>query len=418
MSGPGELLVVSPRFLFPLDQGGKIRTANILRRLRGGAFRITLASPAPAPAAADRFAQETAGVCDRFVSWPEVRASRGRRALAALFDPLPVAAATDRSAAGRRVVGAALAQRPDVVLVDFPHAAVLLPRQLDAASVMFTHNVEAEIFERHAAVARGAWRVLWRSQAGRMRRFEGAALRRFTSVVAVSERDRTALVRDYGLPRVERIDTGVDLEFYAPGLPAPPPPAQGGTVVFTGAMDWRANMDGVAFLLDEVWPLVLRERPRARAVIVGRNPPAALVARAAAAGADWRFTGFVDDIRPHVAEAHAYVIPLRVGSGTRIKAFEAMAMGRPVVSTRVGVEGLEVVEGEHLLIADAAAPFAQAILRLLSRPEEGARLAAAARALVEARFSWAQVARQFEAILLRAREHGRSATPDPASIIR
>ena len=397
-----ELLVVSPRFLFPLDQGGKIRTANILRCMQGGAFRTTLASPAPIDV--ERFAPDIAGVCDRFLSWPETRASRVRRMLAGLVDPLPVAVAADRSAAGQRVVAAALAARPDVVLVDFPHAAVLLPRRLQVPSVLFTHNVEAEIFERHAAVARGIWRPVWHSQARRMRRFEGSALRGFTTVVAVSERDREALVRSYQLTRVERIDTGVDLEFYGPGPPVPAAPADGGTVVFTGAMDWRANIDGVTFLLDEVWPLVRRARPRARAVIVGRNPPETLVARAAAMGADWRFTGFVDDIRPFVAEAHAYAIPLRVGSGTRIKAFEAMAMGRPVVSTRVGVEGLEVVAGEHLLIADDAPAFAQALLRLLDRPQEGAALSAAARALVEARFSWAHVARQFEAILLAARQ--------------
>ncbi len=396
-----ELLVVSPRFLFPLDQGGKIRTANILRRMKGGAFRITLASPAP-PNAPD-FAADTASVCDAFLSWPEPHASRTRRTLAALLDPLPVAVATDRSTAGRRVVAHALAARPDIVLVDFPHAAVLLPARLAVSSVMFTHNVEAEIFERHAAVARGAWKLVWASQARRMWRFERAALRRFTRVVAVSERDRSALVRAYDLQHVERIDTGVDLEFYAPGLPAPSPPSGGGTVVFTGAMDWRANTDGVAFLLDEVWPLVLQVRPQARAVIVGRNPPPTLVERARAAGADWHFTGFVDDIRPYVAAAHAYAIPLRVGSGTRIKAFEAMAMGRPVVSTRLGVEGLDVTPGEHLLIADSAQAFATAILRLLDHPEEGVALATAARALVEARFSWAQVARQFEAILLGAR---------------
>jgi glycosyltransferase involved in cell wall biosynthesis len=174
--------------------------------------------------------------------------------------------------------------------------------------------------------------------------------------------------------------------------------------VFTGAMDWRANIDGIEFLMDEVWPIVTRARPDANAVIVGRNPPADLIAKAKERGLAWEFTGFVDDIRPYVAAGHVYVIPLRVGSGTRIKAFEAMSMGRPVVSTTVGVEGLDVTPGEHFLAADTAESFAASILRLLDDADQRERLAGAARARVEERFSWSHVARQFEAICLRASE--------------
>ena len=145
-------------------------------------------------------------------------------------------------------------------------------------------------------------------------------------------------------------------------------------------------------------PRVVARRPSVAAVIVGRNPPAALVRAAAERGLRWRFTGFVDDIRPEVAAAQVSVIPLRVGSGTRMKAFESMALGRPVVSTTVGVEGLDVVPGRHLLVADTAEAFAAAILRLLDEPGLAGGLAEAARALLEARFSWAQVARQFEAV--------------------
>ncbi len=399
-----RLLVISPRFLFPMDQGGKIRTANILKRMKGGAFELTLASPAPQESV--QFQEDIARVCDAFVSWPEPSASRLLR-VAALLDRAPVAAAADRSSAGRAVIAQALAAKPDVVLVDFPHAAVLLPDgALEPASVIFTHNVEAEIFERHAAVANGLWRLVWREQSRKMRRFEGDALRRFDSVIAVSTRDGKALTALYDLKRVETIDTGVDLDFYgfAHADQAAPFGGSGGTIVFTGAMDWRANIDGIEFLMDEVWPIVTHARPEANAVIVGRNPPADLVAKAKESGLAWEFTGFVDDIRPYVAAGHVYVIPLRVGSGTRIKAFEAMAMGRPVVSTTVGVEGLDVTHEAHYLRADTAEAFATSIVRLLGDGELRERLARAARARVEARFSWSHVARQFEAICLKALE--------------
>ena len=395
-----RLLFVSPRFLFPMDQGGKIRTGNILRGMKGGAFDITLISPAPADHA--RHAAEIAGACDRFVSWPERTVGRMERLLA-MGSRLPVAAATDRSGAGSAVVRDELATRPDVVVVDFPHADVLMPRWIEAASVMFTHNVEAEIFERHASRAKGIWRLVWADQSRKMARLE-QGLTRYDSVVAVSARDQAALVKRYGLQRVEAIDTGVDLDFFAmsPAEAAGDPGTDGGTIVFTATMSWAANVDGIHFLLDEVWPLLLRARPALRAVIIGRNPPAALTEKVRARGLAVELTGFVDDIRPYVAKANVYVIPLFVGSGTRIKAFEAMAMGRPVVSTALGVEGLDVTDEEHFLRADDASAFANAILRLLDDPALGVRLAGAARRLVEDRFSWARVARQFEQICQRA----------------
>ena len=399
MSQRPTLLFVSPRFLFPANEGGKIRTSNILRHMKGGAFRIVLAAPAPSDAS--RFASDIESVCDSFVSWPATPASMLRRVLA-LADGHPVSVATDASTAGSAAIAAALQDRPGVVLVDFIHGAVLAPDRIPGASVLFTHNVEAEIFERHARVATGLRRLVWRDQARKMARFEGDALRRFDRVIAVSARDADVLRSRYGLDRVDRIDTGVDLDFFRPEREPDHPRAQEGTVVFAGVMDSAANIDGIEFLGDQVWPMVVRARPGARAVIVGRNPPAALVAAARQRGLAWTFTGYVDDIRPHVASAHVFVIPLRVGSGTRIKAFEAMAMGRPVVSTTVGVEGLDVEDGVHLLMADDPGAFAAAILRLLDDAELRSRLTQAARGLLEDRFSWSHVAQQVEAICQRA----------------
>lgn len=391
MSRP-RLLFVSPRFLFPLDQGGKIRTVGILRAMKGAAFEIVLASPAPADWRAHAAALES--VCDRFVCWPEPRPGRLGRALA-LAGTLPVAVASDRSGAGAAVVAAELARAPDLVVVDFPHAGVLLPpRPLAMPSVMFTHNVEVEIFERHAAVTRGAWKLVWRREAAKMAAFEQAVLRRFDTVVAVSARDARALAARFGLARVATIDTGVDLDFYAYHAPAP----RAGTVVFSGAMDSRSNIDGVGFLMDEVWPLVAQARPDARMRVVGRNPPQALVDKARRLGLPWEFTGFVDDIRPAVLAGDVAVIPLRVGSGTRLKAFEAMALGRPVVSTTLGMEGLDVTPERHFLAAETAADFAAAIVRLLNDAALRTDVAEAARAELEARFSWTRIGRQFEAI--------------------
>ncbi len=385
------LLFISPRFLFPTNEGGKIRTANILRQMKGGAFHIILASPAPPDVNA--FASDITATCDEFRPWPATPISTPRR-LAALLDPRPVSVATDDTKQGREAVAGALADRPDVVLVDFPHAAVLTPAPFRAPSLCFTHNVEAEIYERHASRATGLMRPIWQNQARKMQRFEGATLRRFDRVIAVSKRDARALETRFGLAAVDPIDTGVDLEYFG----ATPLPATTGTVVFTGVMDSPANIEGVRFLMDQVWPLLLKTHPKARALIIGRNPPDALKA---AAPPSFTFTGTVDDIRPHFAQGDVAVIPLHVGSGTRIKTFEAMAMHRPVVSTTIGVEGLDVVHNQHLLIAEEPHTFAAAIARLLDDTPLRQTLAVNARTLVETRFSWSQVARQFEDICLK-----------------
>jgi len=167
-------------------------------------------------------------------------------------------------------------------------------------------------------------------------------------------------------------------------------------------MDWMANIDGIDYFMDQVWPLVARARPDARFVVVGRNPPAALVARAAARKLNWTFTGFVDDVRPYVRAAHAYVIPLRVGGGTRIKVYEAMALGCPVVSTRIGVEGLPVEAGRQYVEADAPGDMAAALLALLDDNAQRARLSREARGFVERAVMAGSAAKAFEQICQRA----------------
>jgi glycosyltransferase involved in cell wall biosynthesis len=296
---------------------------------------------------------------------------------------------------------ALMASKFDVVVFDFVHATELMPDDLGCASVCFTHNVEAEIFERHAQTTRGTpmgW--VWASQAAKMRRYEREAMRRYTRVVAVSERDAKMLAVDSGKAEVDVIPTAVDLDFFSWAPPAAAP-AQVPTVAFTGSMDWAANVDGVEFFLGEVWPLVLRQIPNARFVVIGRNPPASLQ-RLASATQGVELTGFVDDVRPHVRGAQAFVIPLRVGGGTRIKAFEAMAMGCPVVSTAIGIEGLEVEPDRHYLLRDTPAELAQGVIALLTDAGLRQSLSAQARQVVEQRFGHLAAARVFEAICLKA----------------
>jgi polysaccharide biosynthesis protein PslH len=400
-----RLLFVSTRFLFPADSGGRIRTAEILRNMKGGRFEIVLACPAHESQLREHGAA-VAAVADRLVHWfPRQTGNLAR--MRYLLSELPIPVATDRSDAGQQAIAREIATHPpDVVVFDFPHAAVLAPGQLPCPAVMFTHNVEAEIFARHASVARDPLRRwIWRDQHRKMASFERQALQRFDRVIAVSERDRTELVKGYSLGRVSVIPTGVSLDYFTFA-----PPRGDARAVFVGSMDWLANVDGVEFFMDEVWPLIVKSVPRAELTVVGRAPPAHLIERARARGFAWNFTGRVDDVRPHVQGAAASIIPLRVGGGTRIKAFEAMAMGVPVVSTTIGVEGLEIDPNEHFLLADSAADFAKALVRLLTEPGLGASLAQRARRHVEANFSNTAVARRFEEICAQGIEDWRTRT--------
>ena len=412
-----RLLFISPSFLFPNNTGGRIRTTNVLRGLTGGAFEVTLTGPATAEQQQEWRAQITT-LCDRFEPWaPAPALPRWARAVD-LCRSIPVNVAADRTAVAMQAVQQLLArERLDVVVFDFVHAAVLRPQRVDAATVCFTHNVEAEIFARHATQATNPlMRGIWADQHRKMVRFEREQLRRFTTVVAVSARDAAWFGAQYALQGVETIPTGVDLDYFAWQEPPPVDEARPPHVVFTGSMDWAANVDGMVHFVSEVWPRVRSQRPDARLTIVGRDPPAVLM-QLARASTGVSCSGFVPDVRPFVRDAHVFVIPLRVGGGTRIKAFEAMAMGCPVVSTAIGIEGLDVEPDEHYLLRDSAEEQAAGVLELLGNAVLRLALSRRARACVEQRFGHRVAAQAFEQICLRAMRRRAVAQPSFAEAV-
>jgi sugar transferase (PEP-CTERM/EpsH1 system associated) len=316
-----------------------------------------------------------------------------------LADLLPYAVGKYRSRAFRRRFDALLRERRfDLIVCDFLVPAVNMPPRLPCPSVIFTHNVESEIWRRHAETKRGLARLLYRSQHRRMLRFERRTLGRFDGVLAVSEVDRDTFARLYpGAIRrpVEVIPTGVDTRFFDAGVSAP----ESKSLVFTGSMDWLPNEDAMLFFCSQVLPLIRREEPDVTLSIVGRAPTAAVARLAQQHGVV--VTGRVDDVRPHIADAAAYVVPLRIGGGTRLKIFEAMSMGKAIVSTTVGAEGLPVTDGTHLVIADEPREFADAVVRLLRDVPRRRALEAAARRLVVDHYDWAAVADVFDQALVR-----------------
>jgi glycosyltransferase involved in cell wall biosynthesis len=171
-------------------------------------------------------------------------------------------------------------------------------------------------------------------------------------------------------------------------------------LAFVGSMDWYPNEDAALYLIECILPLIRREMPDVRLSIVGRNPSARL--RQVASTAAVAVTGTVADVRPHMAESAVLVAPLRIAGGARLKIFEAMAMAKPVVSTSVGAEGLPVVPGKHLLIADDPPSFASEVVALIRDAERRKELGAAGLRLVAERYSWPRVTRDFEAACFEA----------------
>jgi glycosyltransferase involved in cell wall biosynthesis len=232
----------------------------------------------------------------------------------------------------------------------------------------------------------------------RMRRLEREQCLRFDHVVAVSGEDAAVFREQYGVKRVSSVPTGVDTDFFRPSGTVSQRPAN---IVFTGSMDWMPNEDGMSFFVEEVLPAITRAVPEVTLTIVGRRPSAKV--RALTEGRPHvTVTGTVPDVRPFLEEAAVVVVPLRIGGGTRIKIYEAMGMERAVVSTTIGAEGLDVTDGRHIVLADDAATFADAVIALLQAPERAAEIGDAAAQHVRTHFGWASVADQFAESCLAA----------------
>jgi sugar transferase (PEP-CTERM/EpsH1 system associated) len=401
-----RILWLNTPLLLPLDKGGKLRTWHLMRHLAQRNHITCISFAEPAQLAAHREGMKA--VCAELVAierregtkeGPRFYASVARH----LLDPVPYAIAQYRSRRYRRAVRDALARGAfDRVVCDFLVPAVNLPERLPCPSVLFTHNVEAEIWRRHAETESNPLRKrLYRTQWRRMLRFEAKTVARFDRVLAVSDVDRDTLQRLYGdrlTAPVSVVPTGVDTAYFTS---TPIDAAAAKRVVFTGSMDWLPNADAVQYFCREILPLIRAAEPETTFTIVGRSPTPAVRRLAEDRGVE--VTGRVEDVRPYLARSAVYVVPLRIGGGTRLKIFEAMSAGRAVVSTRVGAEGLPVEEGRHLLLADTPQDFARAVTTLLQDAAARDAIARDARALVTERFDWAAAALHLESALADTR---------------
>jgi glycosyltransferase involved in cell wall biosynthesis len=385
--------------LHPLDTGGKLRTFNMLREL-SREHRVTFLALVPEGTDPQHLLDGSQYSHEQiWIPWRDAprRSLRGvvaaaRNAVASSL-PFSIEKYHSREMAQRLAAEDARGAH-DLVVCDFLTPAVNFPREkMRTPTLLFEHNVESLIWRRLAENAGGVLaRTYFRAQWQRMLRFEREACARCNGVVAVSDEDAAMLRDEVGLTNVlGSVPTGVDTEHFA-AFPHEPEPR---TLAFLGSMDWMPNIDAMIWFTAEIWPLIKARMPDVRLRIVGRRPPPQI--EALARDPAIHVTGTVPDVRPELARSELMIVPLRVGGGTRIKIFEGMAAGLPVLSTRIGAEGLSITDGENIVLADAPESFADETVRLLTDSALRTRIAANGKRLVVENFSWASVTKAFGA---------------------
>lgn len=269
----------------------------------------------------------------------------------------------------------------DIVQTEFPHMASYDIKS-DAIKIMDAHNVEYSIFKyqwQHAASP--IRKVFYKKEFQKIYREEISACRRQDALLVTSNNDKTTLDKDVpGIPKYI-IPNGVDTEYFIPSTEKLEPHS----LVFTGAMSYIPNCDGILYFLDNIFPLITNSIPSTKLYIVGNKPPKKLLRRASK---NIIITGYTDDIRPYVWKSSVYIVPLRMGSGTRLKVLEALSMKKPIVTTSIGCEGIDVRNDETAIIADKPKDFAEAVIKLLKEPSRSKRLTDNGFELVKKQYDW------------------------------
>ena len=397
-----RILVLSPVLPYPPTWGFVTRVYQFLRLLAAG-HSVTLLTYSNQEDGDDVAALRK--VCDAVHTIPLERSSKRLGQLASLLSPVSYQWRSHYSARMQhRLTELTQKERFDVIQVESSQLACF---DFDPRTVLVLdeHNIEYELLYRaflteSSPVRRGYNWVEFR----KFKREETGAWRRATGVTTTSARE-TEIIRNITNRPTRTVPNGVDVDYFSPSAE----PSDANVIVMTGLMKYRPNVDGAVYFVREVLPLIVAARPQMVFYIVGGEPSEEV---RQLKGPNVVVTGTVPDVRPYVRRAAVFVVPLRMGSGTRLKVLEGLSMHKAMVSTSLGCEGIDVEDGRHLLIGDDPASFARAVLRLLDDPALVGRLAAAGRELVEARYRWESVVREltsfYEELLARPGDGGRT----------
>lgn len=404
-----KILFLTPQLPYPPHQGTTIRNYSLICHL-AGRHTIDLLTFL-APGQPTNCASPLDHLCRRLAHLPQPVRSLRQRAMDTVRTPLPDMALRLESKAMHALVREWLQDGYDIVQIEGiemaqygRHALTTFAATGQRPLLIFDdHNCEYLLQKRNALTdlrQPKRWPAALYSliQWQKLRQYERRLCQQADAVLAVSPVDQQALQRLAPDATVAMIANGIDSEQVKyPLTPFPPHPP---SLLFTGKMDYRPNIDAVLWFAEEVLPLILREVPTVRFQIVGMNPHARLDGLRQHPAIE--ITGAVAEIGSYLHAATVYVVPLRVGGGTRFKVLEAMLHTKPIVSTSLGVEGIAVQDGRELLLADTPRTFAHAVIRLIRDADTGhtlgSKLGTAAHQFVVNAYSWQQIVPQVEAL--------------------
>jgi sugar transferase (PEP-CTERM/EpsH1 system associated) len=386
-----NILLIDEEFPQPLNSGKKIRTYNLTRELSRTASITYLAY---SPSDFDTRALEELGInCVSVV--PPDRRQKGIlfyfRLLQNLFSPLPYIVTSHFTARFQNALEEIVRRKKiDIVICEWTPYAIFVKKFSRCKSIIVAHNIESNIWRRYEENEKSRLRRWYISiQRKKVESFERICFKWVSGAAAVSNDERKQISALNNTIPVEVVDNGVDTHYFAPVDTIPEPH----TLVFSGSMDWRPNQDAALFFADRIFPQIKSKYKNAQFTIVGRTPPASILKLGEIEGIT--VTGTVDDVRTFIAKASLVIVPLRIGGGTRLKILEAMSMRKPVLSTTIGAEGLEVSPGEDILIADNEAEWISAIETCFSNFSMMEQIANAGRTLVLRRYDWCSIGKKY-----------------------
>lgn len=400
-----HVVIVDGDVSYPPSSGKRLRTLHLMLRL---ARRHRLTYIARGHAGAEEIRTAAAYLTDHgiepiLIDDPLPRKSGFRfytRLARNLLSPWPYSAVTHRSRRMAEAVHVYAANHAvDLWQVEWSSYVAALP-PLSAKEtrhdrrLLIAHNVDTLIWQRYYENEQNPLKRLYvRQQWRKFERFERRVFAAVDRVIAVSAEDAALLRRQFGVERADVVENGVDTAYFES--------VQGGgkahVILFLGSLDWRPNLDAVQLLLDVIFPAVRRVEPSARLCLVGRHPPSWLVQRVAqSAGVELHAD--VADVRPYLSGSGVMAVPLRIGGGSRLKILEALACGLPVVSTRVGAEGLDLLPEKELLVVENVEAVAAALVDCIRHPQRVQAMARHGREVVRARYDWDTLALKLERV--------------------
>jgi glycosyltransferase involved in cell wall biosynthesis len=386
-----RILVLSPRPCQPANTGGKLREFHILRQLAPHArIRLLAFHTSGSP-----FTLDFASVS----SFPRPPRYTAGKVLRSLATGTPLSILNYRSAEFAAALAAALEPGAfDLVWFESIHMAAYLP-EIEAHAprlprVWNWHNIESELLFRYAAAAPSPVHALYARFTGRqLAQFEGRALACPRALhLFCSQREIDQLQPAAPQARLALIPNGVDTASFTPA-----PLGSSRTLLFVGSLDYAPNIAGLTYFTRDVWPALRERYPDARLEIVGSNPVPAVTALASLPGVHLAVS--VPSVAPYYQNARAAIVPLFSGAGTRLKILESFAAGVPVVSSAIGIEGIDATAGVHYLPADSTAAWIDALSRLLDSAQTAHALAREASALAAGRYDWSIACQPLPALL-------------------